>query len=72
MEFVIKNVDYFIYIQELKKKNQKPIFDAIITDPPYNISQKNNFETIGRYGIDFENETITLIKSNELKMFLLY
>ena len=27
--------------------------DAIITDPPYNISRKNNFKTIGRNGIDF-------------------
>ncbi|MGL4343420.1 MAG: DNA methyltransferase [Metamycoplasmataceae bacterium] len=27
--------------------------DAIITDPPYNISRRNNFKTIGRNGIDF-------------------
>ena len=27
--------------------------DAIITDPPYNISRKNNFKTMGRAGIDF-------------------
>lgn len=27
--------------------------DAIITDPPYNISKKNNFETMRRKGIDF-------------------
>lgn len=27
--------------------------DCIITDPPYNISRKNNFQTIGRKGIDF-------------------
>ncbi|MBU4692706.1 hypothetical protein KQ876_00595 [Mycoplasma sp. CSL7491-lung] len=27
--------------------------DAVITDPPYNISRKNNFKTIGRSGIDF-------------------
>lgn len=27
--------------------------DAIITDPPYNISRKNNFQTIGRNGINF-------------------
>lgn len=26
---------------------------AIITDPPYNISRKNNFKTMGRNGIDF-------------------
>lgn len=28
-------------------------FDAIITDPPYNISRKNNFNTMSRAGIDF-------------------
>lgn len=27
--------------------------DAIITDPPYNVSRKNNFKSIGRNGIDF-------------------
>lgn len=28
-------------------------FDAIITDPPCNISRENNFKTMGRAGIDF-------------------
>ena len=32
---------------------QGTIFDAIITDPPYNISRDNNFKTMGRSGIDF-------------------
>ena len=27
--------------------------DAIITDPPYNIARENNFNTMGRSGIDF-------------------
>lgn len=27
--------------------------DAIITDPPYNIARDNNFNTMGRAGIDF-------------------
>ncbi len=27
--------------------------DLVLTDPPYNISKKNNFKTIGRSGIDF-------------------
>jgi DNA modification methylase len=27
--------------------------NAIITDPPYNIARKNNFNTMGRAGIDF-------------------
>lgn len=29
------------------------IVDAIITDPPYNIARDNNFNTMGRQGIDF-------------------
>ena len=27
--------------------------DMVLTDPPYNISKKNNFKTMGRAGIDF-------------------
>lgn len=27
--------------------------DLVLTDPPYNISKKNNFTTMGRSGIDF-------------------
>lgn len=27
--------------------------DLLLTDPPYNISKKNNFDTMGRSGIDF-------------------
>jgi len=27
--------------------------DLVLTDPPYNISSKNNFHTMGRAGIDF-------------------
>ena len=42
-------------IKVMKTLSQKDIiFDAIITDPPYNISRKNNFHTLkGRKGIDF-------------------
>lgn len=29
--------------------------DLILTDPPYNVSKKNNFKTMGRSGIDFGN-----------------
>ncbi|EZK54512.1 hypothetical protein Z496_01129 [Streptococcus pyogenes ABC020054973] len=29
------------------------LIDMVITDPPYNISVKNNFATMGRTGIDF-------------------
>lgn len=41
----------FILLKELQHKDI--MVDAIITDPPYNISRKNNFHTIGRRGIDF-------------------
>jgi DNA modification methylase len=44
-------------IKILKRLNQDKdlIFDAIITDPPYNLSKKNNFDTLRqpRTGIDF-------------------
>lgn len=40
------------YINELQKNNI--IVNHIITDPPYNISKDNNFNTLkGRKGIDF-------------------
>lgn len=54
MSFKIINIDCVEYIIDLKKKNGNiPIFDAIITDPPYNISRENNFKTINRNGINF-------------------
>jgi len=34
-------------------KRQEIKVDAIITDPPYNISRENNFTSLGRSGIDF-------------------
>ncbi len=34
-------------------KEQEFKVDLILTDPPYNISKKNNFKSIGRSGIDF-------------------
>ena len=27
--------------------------DLLLTDPPYNISMKSNFHTMGRTGVDF-------------------
>lgn len=48
--------EYKIYngdcIEVIKSLSQESV-DAIITDPPYNISRKNNFNTMGRSGIDF-------------------
>ncbi|BDV02468.1 MAG: hypothetical protein HPAVJP_3570 [Candidatus Hepatoplasma vulgare] len=43
--------DAIKFMKELEK--EKIIVDAIITDPPYNISRKNNFNTMGRQSIDF-------------------
>lgn len=47
----IYNIDCVLLIQKMIERNLK--VDAIITDPPYNISRDNNFKTIGRSGIDF-------------------
>lgn len=38
---------------ELLKDIPDGSVDLILTDPPYNISQDNNFKTMGRAGIDF-------------------
>ena len=38
---------------QIIKSIQNNTIDAIITDPPYNISRDNNFKTMGRAGIDF-------------------
>ena len=35
-------------------KNKNITVDAIITDPPYNISRENNFNTIGREGFNWK------------------
>lgn len=57
---VIKNNNYSLYlansysmIKELK--SEKITVNHIITDPPYNISQENNFSTLNspRKGVDF-------------------
>jgi DNA modification methylase len=53
MSFNIKNMDAILFIKKLKKQNKKNFIDAVITDPPYNISKDNNFKTIGRAGINF-------------------
>lgn len=48
------NADAYTHIHNLIKSEIK--VDHIITDPPYNISQKNNFNTLGnRKGLDFGN-----------------
>lgn len=47
----LKQMDVIAYLKDLKAKNVK--VDLVLTDPPYNISKKNNFKTMGRAGIDF-------------------
>lgn len=51
--FEIKNANCLKFANELKKTGFK--CDAIITDPPYNISKKNNFQSLKskRQGVDF-------------------
>jgi DNA modification methylase len=43
--------DAIKFMQQLQK--DKIFVDSIITDPPYNVSRKNNFNTMGRNSIDF-------------------
>lgn len=59
-EVVINDENYTLYlansyslVKQLKAQNIK--VDAIITDPPYNISKENNFSTLNnpRKGVDF-------------------
>lgn len=38
---------------ELMKDIPDGSIDMILADPPYNIARKNNFSSMGRYGIDF-------------------
>lgn len=47
----IYNLDCLELFKQMKAKGI--MVDAIITDPPYNISRPNNFKTINRAGIDF-------------------
>ena len=58
VQFVNNNIQLFCgdclkMAQMFKEKNIQ--FDAIITDPPYNISKENNFSTMRhkRQGVDF-------------------
>ncbi|WP_414052914.1 DNA-methyltransferase [Macrococcus animalis] len=45
----LNNTDCLIGMEEIQNES----IDALITDPPYNIARDNNFETMGRAGIDF-------------------
>ena len=52
-KYQLYNANSYTLIQELKQNNI--VVDHIITDPPYNISQNNNFSTMKspRKGVDF-------------------
>lgn len=52
-KFKVFNGDCVEIMDKLIEEGVKA--DAIITDPPYNISKQNNFHTMGRRGIDFGN-----------------
>lgn len=39
-------------LDEIQNLQDKSV-DLVLTDPPYNISKKNNFESLNRAGIDF-------------------
>jgi len=43
--------DSFKLMEKLSEKKVR--VDAIITDPPYNVSRQSNFHTMGRKGVDF-------------------
>lgn len=47
----LKCCDYKELLEEMKEQKIKVY--CILTDPPYCISRKNNFKTMGRAGIDF-------------------
>ena len=47
----LKCCDYKELLEEMKEEKIK--VDCILTDPPYCISRKNNFKTMGRAGIGF-------------------
>lgn len=61
-EKIINSTDYSLYLADANSVVKEFIakeeqFDAIITDPPYNISKENNFSTLNnpRKGVDFGN-----------------
>ena len=52
--FITYNADSYEQIKKFESDNL--VVDHIITDPPYNISQDNNFNTMksaNRQGVDF-------------------
>lgn len=48
---ILRHCDYKELLEEMREQEIK--VDCILTDPPYGISRRNNFKTMGRAGIDF-------------------
>lgn len=48
---LIGKSDCYEMFSKLKEKGIE--VDALITDPPYNVSRQSNFHTMGRVGVDF-------------------
>ena len=44
-----ENVDLFDGLNTIEDES----IDLPLTDPPYNVSMKSNFHTMGRKGVDF-------------------
>lgn len=61
----IYNLDCEVLIKKMIDEGVK--VDLIITDPPYNASKKNNFRSIGRFGIDFGEWDKNFDQTNWLK-----
>jgi len=51
---ITKNQIYHGDSLDLIKDIPDNTIDLLLTDPPYNITQKNNFKTMGRRGIEWE------------------
>lgn len=52
-KFEVFNEDSLKFMANKIKENEIESYDCMFTDPPYNISRDNNFDTMGRSGIDF-------------------
>lgn len=52
-QIIFDNCDYKVLLKKIKKMNIK--IDAVITDPPYGVSRKNQlgFSNMGRSGMDY-------------------
>ena len=59
----IYNEDCLVGMKDIPDKS----IDMLLTDPPYNISVKNNFKTMGRIG-DSQERYIKIVETGEIVM----